>query len=167
MEAAAARRAAAVGSQASDFLTNVMVFHIYEDEDLSVDSLVDDIVRNRGDRANCLNLGWSGPIICEEPDYFSVFTKLFWSNFASYRLILPPWVAVMILCVIWILITEIWLPPPSDALRQNLLGLEVLITSLGGAIAFLLAFRLARTSVRFYDARCKYCQVDCMSTSRS
>ena len=119
----------------------------------SVASLLDDISRNREERAKCFGLEWSGPIICERLDYFSVFTQLFWSNFASYRLVLCPWMLVIIFCVIWISITQLWLPHPSDELRQNVSGLDILITVKGGAIAFLLAFRLARTSVRFYDAR--------------
>ena len=121
--------------------------------DKTAPSLLEDVINNRGERAKCFNTEWSGPIVCEHLDYFSVFTQLFWSNFASYRLILSPWITIMILCVIWILITQLLLPPPSYALQQNVLGLDVLITVKGGAIAFLLAFRLARTSVRFYDAR--------------
>ena len=128
----------------------------YDETEKKPIAISEEIVKYREERVKYFNLEWSGPIICEQLDYFSVFTMLFLSNFASYRLIMFPFGTMMILCVIWILITEIWLATPSDALRQNLLGLEVLITSLGGAIAFLLAFRLARTSVRFYDARCKY-----------
>ena len=116
-------------------------------------NLAEDISSHRERRAECFHQIWSGPVVCERLSYFSVISMLYQSSFASYQLILSPWMVVMSFCIFWVSVTELLLPGPSDKVRENLLALEVLVTIKGGAIAFLLAFRISRTSVRFYDAR--------------
>ena len=115
-------------------------------------TLSEDLAQSRDERVACFNLIWSGPIAYESLGYFSVFSVLLCSHFVSYKLILWPWVTIMIACIVWTLVYELCLPK-SSSLLTNLEGLEVLITMKGGAITFLLAFRLARAAVRFYDAR--------------
>ena len=116
-------------------------------------SLSDELTKSREKRAAAFNTEWSGPISYESIGYFSVFPVLMLSCFVSYKLILSPWITVMAACTLWTVIYLIWLPSPSPVLENNLKGLEVLITMKGSAITFLLAFRLARAAVRFYDAR--------------
>jgi ion channel-forming bestrophin family protein len=116
-------------------------------------TLSEDMVKSRDKRADEFNLEWSGPISYESLHYFSVFPVLFSTHFVSYKLVLAPWISIMTLCTLWTYIYIILLPSPSLVSLENLQGLEILITMKGGAITFLLAFRLARAAVRFYDAR--------------
>jgi hypothetical protein len=55
--------------------------------------------------------------------------------------------------VVWTVIYDLWLKNPPESIASNLQGLQILIGMKGAAITFLLAFRLARAAVRFYDAR--------------
>ncbi len=75
------------------------------------------------------------------------------SKFSSYRLTFIPWLLVVVLVVVWTAIYDKWQRNPPESITSNLLGLQILIGMKGAAITFLLAFRLARAAVRFYDAR--------------
>ncbi len=97
---------------------------------------------------------WAGPITFEPLEFFSVFKALFRNGFESYSTVFWPWIGIMILCVIWSLIINIWL----EDLMPNVLEMIVqeglaFAGMLGGAISFLLAFRLARAAARFWDCR--------------
>ena len=116
-------------------------------------SFAEDLAKTRDERAKCLNLEWSGPIAYDPLSFFSIFGALYSSNFASYKLTIVPWLVVVVLIVLWTVIYDRWLKSPPDPISSNLQGLQTLIGMLGAAITFLLAFRLARAAVRFYDAR--------------
>jgi hypothetical protein len=117
-------------------------------------SFAEELASTRDDRAKALNLEWAGPITFEPLDFFSVFKSLFRNGFESYSTIFWPWISIMVLCVIWSLIINIWLedfmPNVLDMIVQEGLAFAGI---LGGAISFLLAFRLARAAARFWDCR--------------
>ena len=117
-------------------------------------SLADELASTRDERSKALNLDWAGPIIFEPLDFFSVFKAMFRNGFESYSTVLWPWSSIMILCVIWSLMINIWLeavvPNVLDMIVQEGLAFAGI---LGGAISFLLAFRLARAAARFWECR--------------
>ena len=117
-------------------------------------SFAEELTSTRDDRAKALNSEWAGPITFEPLDFFSVFKSLFRNGFESYTTVFWPWVSIMILCVIWSLAINVWLqdsmPDVLDTIVQEGLAFAGM---LGGAISFLLAFRLARAAARFWDCR--------------
>jgi hypothetical protein len=116
-------------------------------------NLADDLAKSREERAKCFEHEWAGPVAYEPLAYFSIFRALYSSNFASYKLTFVPWLVVVVMIALWTVIYELWLNSPPDPISSNLQGLQMLIGVMGAAITFLLAFRLARAAVRFYDAR--------------
>jgi hypothetical protein len=117
-------------------------------------SFAEELAGTRDERAKALNLQWAGPITFEPLEFFSVFKFLFRNGCDSYSTVFWPWVGIMILCVIWSLIIKIgledFMPHVLDMIIQEGLAFAGL---LGGAISFLLAFRLARAAARFWDCR--------------
>ena len=98
-------------------------------------------------------LEWNGPIIYEPLDYFSALNQLFINRHISSELIFRPWLVVMVASLFWTMFVQLYLRDSAPWILSALANQYSLITILGGAISFLLAFRLARGAVRFYDAR--------------
>jgi hypothetical protein len=116
--------------------------------------LADELARTRDERSKALVSDWAGPIDFEPLNFFSVFKAMFSNGFESYSTIFWPWFSIMILCVLWSLMKYLWLddlmPDVLDVIIQEGLAFAGI---LGGAISFLLAFRLARAASRFWECR--------------
>ena len=108
------------------------------------------IAETRAERARALEVSWTGPIAYDPLGFFDVFRVLLSSSFSSYSMTLKPWIAIMAFTCLWTLVFKFGLP---TGFSLKFSGAELVAGMLGGAISILLAFRLARAAIRFYDAR--------------
>ena len=115
--------------------------------------LATDLDLGRDIRAKSFMLDWDGPLVYDPLDYFSALNLLFIHGHMSSELIFRPWLVVMAACLSWTIFVQLYLKDSAPWILAALSNQYSLITILGGAISFLLAFRLARAAVRFYDAR--------------
>ena len=115
--------------------------------------LLEELTRDRDARYKNLTKDWAGPISYDPLSFFSVFHVLFKSSFISYRITFLPWLSVVALSFIWTLVTKLWIPENAPWMVDVFVCLQPMGGMLGGTVSILLAFRLARAAVRFYDSR--------------
>ena len=115
--------------------------------------LLEDLAQSRDERNKNLFKDWTGPIAYDPLDFFSVFRVLFTSGFTSYSITVAPLILVIMFSILCTLVITSWMPSNAPRAIDALISLQPMGGMLGGTVSILLAFRLARAAVRFYDSR--------------
>jgi hypothetical protein len=118
-------------------------------------TVVESFDESRSDRERCLYREWSGPCAYEPLEYFSPLRVLVRNNFANYRVTRWPWLLVIMFSIFWTLALKFEDKDGPLSLLESVEGLDNIVSMFGGTLSILLAFRLARAAVRYYDARFK------------
>lgn len=115
--------------------------------------LLEDLAECKDARTKHLYKDWSGPIVYNPLDFFSVFFTLVKSSCISYRITLAPSLLVLITSIIWTFVTKYWFQEIAPWTESAFVSLQPMGGMLGGTVSIMLAFRLARAAIRFYDSR--------------